>query len=125
MTKKLDPEKVKVEVMDKKETEVKKEKPSILKRGLSAGTRCCTALQSIFASLGSMLMGKRKPSWLAKITAGFLTVLGWLFFSVAFTPALASGICEAGAYKLTEVKDEVTEVAPKKEEACSKKSSSQ
>ena len=117
--KQIDPNKTKVEVMDPelRVKETKEEKPSVLKRGLNASGRCCTALKSIFASIGSMLMGKRRPHWLAKITAGFLTILGWLFFSVAFTPALASGVCEVGAERLMEVKVET------EGETCSEESS--
>lgn len=117
-TKKVNP--TKVEVMDSKAKteETKEEKPDLLKRSLSSGKRCCTALQSIFASIGSMIMGKRKPHWLAKLTAGFLTVLGWLFFSVAFTPALASGLCEIGTERLMQT-DEVVE---QQEDVCSEKS---
>lgn len=124
-TRVLNDEEVKVEVKDSKEKapETTEEKPSLLKRGLNAGSRCSTALKSIFASIGQMLMGRKKPSWLARATAGFFTVLGWLFFSVAFTPALASGACGIAAYKLTEV-DEEAEVETQ-EEACSEKSSQQ
>ena len=100
-------------------TNVEKE-PSILKRSMTASNRCLTALQSIFASIGQIIIGKRKPYWLIKISASFLTILGWLFFSVAFTPAFASGICEKGAEKLIQISEEEP-----KGESCSEESSLQ
>ena len=122
----------KVEVVEKPKTEETAEqaseekKPNVIKRGINALGRDCTALQSIFASIGQMVMGKKKPHWLARATAGFLTILGWLFFSVAFTPALASAACEVGAQKLTYVETvEATETATPEEEACSEESSEQ
>lgn len=100
------------------EVKPEEKKPNVLKRGINASERCCTALKSIFSSIGQMLIGRKKPGWLARATAGFLTILGWLFFTVAFTPALASGACEIAAYKLTQV-DEVAESG----ETCSEESS--
>lgn len=102
--KQLDPSKVKVEEVAPKEEE---KKENLLKRGVKAGERCCNALKSIFASIGQMIMGHRKPSWLARATAGFLTILGWLFFTVAFTPALLSATCAGAAHKLGQVDEDI------------------
>lgn len=90
----------KVETTDNKST-----KQNFVKRGINAGTRCCSAMKRIFMSIAARFIGWKGTGidLLAKFSANFLTVLGWLFFSIAWTPALAHGTCQIGTEKLNNI----------------------
>lgn len=92
--------------MEEKKDNNVEEKVSTLKRGKDAVIRCNSALKRIFIAIGTKLIGQDKPGWLQKITAGFLFILGALFFLLSAPTTAATIGCAVGFDKL--VGEEIT-----------------